>query len=120
MHLHFLGLSCSLDIEMEAAANDVRDRVARVIGALPPDANPPVVTKADADAAPERAEVQDALEDVHRLRVSGLRLRPRGQPDGLSVVEPEFRAAPRAPASPEVEIAVVCEAKLFNVVDDES
>ncbi len=42
----------TLDTEMEAAANDVRDRVARVIGALPPDANPPVVTKADADAQP--------------------------------------------------------------------
>ena len=29
----------TLDTEMEAAANDVRDRVARVIGALPPDAS---------------------------------------------------------------------------------
>lgn len=37
-----------LDIELEAAANDVRDRVSRAVRQLPPDANPPIVTKADA------------------------------------------------------------------------
>ncbi|GAB3660335.1 efflux RND transporter permease subunit [Echinicola sediminis] len=37
---------------MEAAANDVRDRVARAQRNLPPDAEPPVVSKADADSQP--------------------------------------------------------------------
>ncbi|MBN8705416.1 MAG: efflux RND transporter permease subunit [Bacteroidetes bacterium] len=37
---------------MEAAANDVRDRVSRSIRSLPPDVNPPSVTKSDADANP--------------------------------------------------------------------
>lgn len=41
-----------LDIDMEAATNDVRDRVSRAVQNLPPDADPPVVMKADADAVP--------------------------------------------------------------------
>ncbi|UCS94148.1 efflux RND transporter permease subunit [Echinicola marina] len=38
--------------DMEAAANDVRDKVARAQRNLPPDAEPPVVSKADADSSP--------------------------------------------------------------------
>jgi len=38
-----------LDVDMEAAANDVRDRVSRVIRSLPADCDPPIVVKADAD-----------------------------------------------------------------------
>lgn len=41
-----------LEIDLEAAANDVRDRVSRVVRALPPDIDPPVVTKADANSFP--------------------------------------------------------------------
>jgi multidrug efflux pump len=41
-----------LGVDMEAAANDVRDRVSRAIRSLPPDIDPPVVTKSDADASP--------------------------------------------------------------------
>jgi multidrug efflux pump len=41
-----------LGVDMEAAANDVRDRVSRAIRNLPPDTDPPVVTKSDADANP--------------------------------------------------------------------
>ncbi|MFH5833335.1 efflux RND transporter permease subunit [Halalkalibaculum sp. DA3122] len=41
-----------LDVDLETAANDVRARVSRAVGNLPPDAEPPVVTKADADASP--------------------------------------------------------------------
>ncbi len=37
---------------LEAAANDVRDRVSRAMRQLPPDANPPIVTKADANSEP--------------------------------------------------------------------
>src|SRR5690606_18239841 len=38
--------------DIDAAANDVRDRVARVTNALPPEADPPEIVKADAGAEP--------------------------------------------------------------------
>ena len=41
-----------LGIDMETAANDVRDKVSRAVRQLPPDAENPVVMKADADAVP--------------------------------------------------------------------
>lgn len=49
---------CQITVEfnvernLEDAANDVRDRVSRAVGNLPPDSDPPVVTKADADSSP--------------------------------------------------------------------
>ncbi|MEX1211259.1 MAG: efflux RND transporter permease subunit [Balneolaceae bacterium] len=42
----------NVDVDLEAAANDVRDRVSRAQRNLPVDAEPPTVTKADADASP--------------------------------------------------------------------
>ena len=42
----------TLNVDLEDAANDVRDRVSRAIRNLPPDADPPVVVKSDADASP--------------------------------------------------------------------
>ncbi|QQS36304.1 MAG: efflux RND transporter permease subunit [Ignavibacteriales bacterium] len=41
-----------IDVDLEAAANDVRDRVSRAIRQLPPDVENPIVSKADADATP--------------------------------------------------------------------
>ncbi|MCH8548568.1 MAG: efflux RND transporter permease subunit [Balneolaceae bacterium] len=41
-----------LEVDLEAGANDVRDRVAAAQRNLPPDADPPTVRKADADASP--------------------------------------------------------------------
>jgi multidrug efflux pump len=41
-----------LEVDLEAAANDVRDRVSRSIRRLPPDVDPPTVAKSDADAFP--------------------------------------------------------------------
>ena len=41
-----------IGVEMEAAANDVRDRVSRARRSLPPDVDPPIVVKSDADASP--------------------------------------------------------------------
>ncbi|MGK7391939.1 MAG: efflux RND transporter permease subunit [Candidatus Cyclobacteriaceae bacterium M2_1C_046] len=41
-----------LDSDLEAAANDVRDKVSQAVRRLPPDADPPVVSKADADSQP--------------------------------------------------------------------
>ncbi|GHA76385.1 efflux RND transporter permease subunit [Pontibacter akesuensis] len=42
----------NLNVDLETAANDVRDRVARAQRRLPEDAEPPTVSKADADANP--------------------------------------------------------------------
>ncbi len=39
-----------LSVDLEAAANDVRDRVSRAVRNLPLDADPPIVVKSDADA----------------------------------------------------------------------
>ncbi|HET8865444.1 MAG TPA: efflux RND transporter permease subunit, partial [Gracilimonas sp.] len=41
-----------LEIDLNDAANDVQSRVSRAVRNLPPDADPPVVSKADADASP--------------------------------------------------------------------
>ncbi len=42
----------NLEVDLETAANDVRDKVSGAMRRLPPDADPPVVSKADADAQP--------------------------------------------------------------------
>lgn len=42
----------NLEIDLETAANDVRDKVSGAMRRLPPDVDPPVVAKADADAQP--------------------------------------------------------------------
>lgn len=41
-----------LGIDLEAAANDVRNKVSGALNRLPPDVDPPVVEKADADSSP--------------------------------------------------------------------
>ena len=41
-----------LGTDLERAANDIRDQVSRAMRDLPPDADPPIVWKADADARP--------------------------------------------------------------------
>jgi multidrug efflux pump len=41
-----------LDIDLDTGANDVRDQVSRAQRNLPPDADPPTIRKADADASP--------------------------------------------------------------------
>ena len=41
-----------LSVDMETAANDVRDKVSQAMRRLPRDCDPPVVAKADADASP--------------------------------------------------------------------
>ena len=47
-----ITLEFTLDRDIEAAAQDVRDKVARVRGRLPQDIEEPVVSKQDADAQP--------------------------------------------------------------------
>ena len=41
-----------LSIDLETAAADVQSRVGRAVGNIPPDADPPIVSKADANARP--------------------------------------------------------------------
>ncbi len=41
-----------LNSNLDNAANDVRDKVSQAVGELPQDADPPIVSKADADASP--------------------------------------------------------------------
>lgn len=66
--------------DLERAANDVRDRVSRAVGNLPPDADPPRVAKADADGDPilflniasdERSllELSDIAENLFKERL---------------------------------------------------
>jgi multidrug efflux pump len=47
-----ITIEFDLAVDLETAANDVRDKVAGAVNALPPDVDPPVVAKADADASP--------------------------------------------------------------------
>ena len=47
-----LTVEFELGMDLETAANDVRARVSRAVRNLPPDAEPPVVSKADADSRP--------------------------------------------------------------------
>ncbi len=56
-----------LEVDMEAAANDVRDRVSRALRLLPQDVDPPIVNKADADSSPivflnVSSDIRSALE----------------------------------------------------------
>jgi multidrug efflux pump len=47
-----ISVEFEVGTDMEAAANDVRDRVSRAIRNLPADVDPPRVVKSDADASP--------------------------------------------------------------------
>ena len=47
-----INIEFSLDRDIDDAANDVRDRVSRVQGRLPDQADPPTVAKADSDSQP--------------------------------------------------------------------
>jgi len=48
----YITIEFELEIPMETAANDVRDKVAGAMRLLPKEVDPPVVSKADADAQP--------------------------------------------------------------------
>ena len=47
-----ITIEFDLSIDMDAAANDVRDKVAGAVRRLPPDVEPSIVSKADSDAQP--------------------------------------------------------------------
>ena len=52
MGLSYIGITFHSDRDVDAAANDVREALARVINRLPPEADPPLVRKADDDSRP--------------------------------------------------------------------
>jgi multidrug efflux pump len=73
-----------LGVDMEAAANDVRDRVSRAIRSIPPDTDPPIVTKSDADANPiyvvtlqsnarDLMELSDMANNIFKERLQTIR-----------------------------------------------
>jgi multidrug efflux pump len=47
-----LSIEFTLHVNVDAATNDVRDRVSRIVKDLPPGTDPPVVAKTEADAQP--------------------------------------------------------------------
>jgi len=47
-----VSVEFSLDTNLETAASDVRDQLARAVRYLPPDVNPPILNKSDADSTP--------------------------------------------------------------------
>ncbi len=47
-----ITIEFELDVDLETAANDVRDKVSRAQRLLPRDCDPPIVSKQDADASP--------------------------------------------------------------------
>lgn len=56
-----------LDVDLDTAASDVRDQISRAVRNLPPDANPPILVKANADstaifALAVRSETRSQLE----------------------------------------------------------
>jgi multidrug efflux pump len=58
-----------LNVDLETAANDVRDKVSRAQRYLPRDADPPTVSKADADATPiMQITVQSPTRSLLELR----------------------------------------------------
>ena len=64
-----ISVEFELSRNIDDAANDVRDRVSRVLGNLPDQADPPEVTKADADASPIMFFVLSS-ENLNRLELT--------------------------------------------------
>ncbi|MCB0637471.1 MAG: efflux RND transporter permease subunit [Lewinella sp.] len=64
-----------LGVDMDDATNDIRDKVSRAVRSLPPDADPPVVQKSDADAQTIFAlTVQSEKRDLLELSDIGLNM----------------------------------------------
>lgn len=81
----FIGVTFELDRDIDAAAQDVRDRVATVLRQLPRDMDPPTIAKADTDQSPilslalsgkrsqrELTEIADKIVKKHIERSAGV------------------------------------------------
>lgn len=84
-----LRIEFDINVDIEVAANDVRDRVSRALGDLPDDANPPSVRKEDVDSDPillinmysdvrDRQELTQLARNVFREQLRTI--------DGVSIV----------------------------------
>ncbi|MCZ6522828.1 MAG: efflux RND transporter permease subunit, partial [Alphaproteobacteria bacterium] len=79
-----VSITFLLSREIDAAANDVRDRVARVVGRLPEEADVPRVAKTEADARPimwvamtsDRADSLELTDYAERFLVDRLSIVP--------------------------------------------
>lgn len=70
----------NLSSDLDAAANDVRDRVSRVLRRLPADADPPTVAKADANSFPIMLmTLQSDSRNILDVTDAGTRLKERLQ-----------------------------------------
>jgi multidrug efflux pump len=70
----------NLSSDLDAAANDVRDRVSRVLRRLPADADPPTVAKADANSFPILLmTLQSDTRNILDVTDAGTRLKERLQ-----------------------------------------
>jgi hydrophobe/amphiphile efflux-1 (HAE1) family protein len=68
-----ISVEFDLGMDMDNAANDIRDKVSQAIRSLPPDADPPIVRKSDADAQTIFAiTVQSEKRDLLELSDIGL------------------------------------------------
>jgi multidrug efflux pump len=79
-----------LGIDLEAAANDVRDKVSGAIRNLPPDVDPPVVSKADADSSPIMffSVMSDKRDPLELSRITEIYFKERIQTiPGVSTVQ---------------------------------
>ncbi len=69
-----ISIEFDLSIDIENAANDVRDRVSRAMFQLPPDVDPPVIAKQDADARPiYNLNVSSSTRDILSLNDFAIR-----------------------------------------------
>jgi multidrug efflux pump len=72
------------DRDIDAATNDIRDRISRVLEDLPPEADPPEIAKADADSEPvmwmsvssDRMSVLELTDYVERVLVDQVAAAP--------------------------------------------
>ncbi|MFW6057760.1 MAG: efflux RND transporter permease subunit [Persicimonas sp.] len=67
------------DVDLDRAANDVRDRVSRARGNLPPDADPPTIQKADAGGRPVAyiRVTSDSLDVLRLTEIADNRMKER-------------------------------------------
>ena len=78
--LSTITVEFNLGEDLDAAANDVRDRVSRVVRSLPVDADPPTVAKADANSFPIiMVTVQSDTRGILDVTAIGTRLKERLQ-----------------------------------------
>ena len=80
-----------LSVDMETAANDVRDKVSRAQRNLPRYCDPPTISKADADASPiMQIAVRSGKRSLMELsEIAELTVKERLQPHRIAFMSPD-------------------------------